>query len=121
MQADRNGPNNFYKKNQLPIRDLIMLFGIPQPGVFFCCNQHEKDMFEKAHERKMNKYKDLVVDCQKQSWRVWHLPVEAGCCGFVGQVMWRALRIVGITATHRRQLIESLGREAEIASMWVRK
>lgn len=78
-------------------------------------------MFEKAHERKINKYKDLVVDCQKRGWRVWCLPVEAGCCGFVGQFMWRALRIVGITATHRRQLIESLGREAEIASMWVWK
>lgn len=35
MQADRNGRNNFYKKNQLPIRDLIMLFDVPQAGVFF--------------------------------------------------------------------------------------
>lgn len=54
MQADRNGRKNFHKKKQFSLRGLIMLFGLPQAGVFFC-NQHEKDMFEKAHERKMNK------------------------------------------------------------------
>lgn len=57
MQADRNGRKfkNFHKKKQFSLRGLILLFGLPQAGVFFCFNQHEKDMFEKAHERKMNK------------------------------------------------------------------
>lgn len=47
MQADCNGRNNFHKKKQFYIRGLIMLFGIPQTGVLFCCNQHKRTCFKK--------------------------------------------------------------------------
>ncbi|XP_061185889.1 uncharacterized protein LOC133193994 [Saccostrea echinata] len=74
---------------------------------------------EDAYERKNLKYQDLVTDCQQNGWKVWFFAVEVGCRGFVGQSMWRAPRVIGITGAERRRLIGSLCREAESASMWL--
>lgn len=67
----------------------------------------------------MNKKKYLVVDSQLRDRCVWYIPVKVGCQCFVRQFMRRSLQIVGVTGTVRRWLIRSLGRKAEMASVWV--
>lgn len=78
-----------------------------------------EERMEDAYERKMGKYQELVADCQERGWRVWCFPVEVGTRGFVGQSLWRALRVIGVIGLERRQLIGRLSREAEIASLWL--
>lgn len=55
-----------------------------------------EERMEDAYERKMGKYQELVADCQERGWRVWCFPVEVGTRGFVGQSLWRALRVIGV-------------------------
>lgn len=78
-----------------------------------------EDRTEQSNKRKMNKKKYLVVDSQLRDRCVWYIPVKVGCQCFVRQFMRRSLQIVGVTGTVRRWLIRSLGRKAEMASVWV--
>ena len=64
-----------------------------------------EERMEDAFERKMGKYQELVADCQGRGWRVWCFPVEVGTRGFVGQSLWRALRVIGVIGLERRHLI----------------
>ena len=43
------------------------------------------DRMEEAFESKKAKYQDRVDECREGGWRVWCLPVEVGCRGFVSQ------------------------------------
>ena len=47
-----------------------------------------EERLEEAHERKKLKYQGLGDDCRDNNGRVWCLPVEVGCRGFVGQSLW---------------------------------
>ena len=78
-----------------------------------------EERMEEAHERKNIKYQQLVEECQEKGWRVWCLPVEVGCRGFVSQSVWRALRVLGVIGKHRRKLIGQLSKGAESASCWI--
>ena len=61
----------------------------------------------RGFEHKKAKYQDLVDECREGGWRVWCLPVEVGYRGFVSQSLWRALPIIGITGTTRKQLVNA--------------
>ncbi|XP_033758242.1 uncharacterized protein LOC117340592 [Pecten maximus] len=121
MRADLKGrmqfPQEIAVTNQRP--DIVLWSTSIKQAVLVELTMPWEERIEEAHERKRNKYQDLVADCQQQEWKMWCLPVEVRCRGFVGQSMWRALRIIGITGPERRQLIGHLSREAELASMWL--
>ena len=78
-----------------------------------------EERIEEANERKLVKHQPLIEDCQQRGWKSWCLPVEVGCRGFVGQSLWQALRILGVTGTVRKKMISEVSREAEAASRWV--
>ena len=39
---------------------------------------------EEAHERKKNRYETLRADCVEKGWICHVIPIEVGCCGFLG-------------------------------------
>ena len=79
----------------------------------------ELERLEEAHERKKLKYQGLVDECRDNNWKVWCLPVQVGCSGFVGQSLWRTLRMLGITVQERKKIIAAAGKEAEQGSQWI--
>ena len=42
-----------------------------------------------------------------------------GCRGFVGQSLWRALRLLGNTGQERKMIITAAGKEVEQGSLWI--
>ena len=48
----------------------------------------ERKRVEESHERKRNKYEELMEECQDKGLAVWCQPVEVGGRGFVGQSVW---------------------------------
>lgn len=43
-----------------------------------------EDKMEEATEKKRARYADLVEECRRQGWKMWCLPFEVSCRGFVG-------------------------------------
>ena len=43
-----------------------------------------KENREEAHEQKKNRYETLCADCVEKGWICHVIPIEAGCCGFIG-------------------------------------
>ena len=106
LQADLRGrmqfPQEIAATNQRP--DIVIWSPSSRPAILVELTVPWEERIEEAYERKRNKYQDLVADCQQRGWRVWCLPVEVGCRGFVGQSLWRAghwCHWYGETATHR--------------------
>ena len=48
-------------------------------------------------------YQELVDDCRHNNWRVWYLPVEVGCRGYVGQSLCRTLQMLGQNRTREKE------------------
>ena len=78
-----------------------------------------EERIEEAHERKREKYEDLVASCREKKWKTWLMPVEVGCRGFVGHSLWSALNILGIVGKARRAICEKAAEEAVRASRWI--
>ena len=92
LQADLRGrmqfPQEIAATNQR--QDIVIWSPSSRQAILVELTVPWEERIEEAYERKRNKYQDLVTDCQQRGWRVWCLPVEVGCRGFVGQSMWRA-------------------------------
>ena len=73
---------------------------------------------DEAHERKFVKYEDLLEECNQKGWQTWNLPVEVGGRGFPAKSCWKALSVLGITGTTRKQA-NNMGKAAEKASSWL--
>lgn len=78
-----------------------------------------EDRLEEAHERKMAKYEELVIDCRKQGWKARCIPIEVGCRGFAGQSLCKALSALGINGVARRGAVKNTTEAAEKASRWL--
>lgn len=121
LKADLNGRMQFPPEvavtNQRP--DIVVWSLSTKQAILVELTVPWEERMEEAYERKKSKYQGLVEDCQHRGWKVWCFPVEVGCRGFVGQSMWRAMRVIGIIGADRRQLISCLCKEAEMASLWL--
>ena len=67
-----------------------------------------------THERKRLKYTDLVEKCIANGWKTWF--VEIGCCGFLGNALWRAFKMLGIAGNEIRANVKEAGRVAKSRS-----
>jgi len=78
-----------------------------------------EDRILEANERKREKYQELVNQCTEAGWKARCEPVEVGARGFIGQSMWRCLRMLGIVGTTRKQALTSVTAMAERTSRWL--
>jgi len=72
-----------------------------------------------AHERKLDRYEDLRMDCAGRGWRCEVFAVEVGCRGFLGKSAVKFLERIGLTSKHLRTAQKEIGQEAEAASAWI--
>ena len=78
-----------------------------------------EDRMEEAHVHKLKKYQALNFESQQNGCKAWNLPVEIGCRGFAGQLLWRELKLLGIEEPARKQLVANVTKQAEAASRWI--
>lgn len=78
-----------------------------------------EERIEEANERKQCKYQSLFLESQQRGWRAWNLPVEVSCRGFPGESLWRALEMLGVRGSSRKNLVENISKRAEAASRWL--
>lgn len=74
---------------------------------------------ELAKERKLARYIELKMECERRGWTSWCYTVEVGCRGFIGQSVMRLLRDVGLSRTDQNKAVRELQEAAEIGSAWV--
>ena len=68
---------------------------------------HEDNM-STAHERKQDRYEELVRECEESGWTTRHYPVEVGCRGFVGLSMRRWLKIAGLSEREISKVVREM-------------
>lgn len=51
--------------------------------------------------------------------KAWNLSVEVGCRGFVGQSLWRTIRLLGIGSKARKQLVANIPKQTKLAFWWI--
>lgn len=78
-----------------------------------------EDRLEEAHERKRNKYEELVINCRKQGLKAKCMPIKVACIGFVGQLLYKSLSALGITGMERRKAMKNITEAAEKALRWL--
>ena len=79
---------------------------------------HE-DNIEKAHERKEQRYKDLVEECEEAGWQASHFPVEVGCRGFVAASTRKWLGTAGLSPRKVAETVMCMQETVEKASHWI--
>ena len=60
-----------------------------------------------ARERKLTKYSELVEECSTNGWKLFYMPVEAGCRGFIATSVWRMTKLLGISSAARKEMVKA--------------
>ena len=79
---------------------------------------HE-DNIEKAHERKEQRYEELVKECEEAGWQAKHFPVEVGCRGFVAVSTRKWLGTAGLGPRKVAETVKLMQETVEKASHWI--
>ena len=74
---------------------------------------------DEAHERKANKYQELVESCRQKQWQASCYPIEVGARGFAGKSLYRMLGRLGLAGTKKTKAIKNILEIAEKASRWI--
>lgn len=78
-----------------------------------------EDRAEVANERKRTKYDELKGECEERGYKVYCLPIEIGCRGFVCQSVWTMCKVVGLQRKENNELRVLCEKTAERSSQWL--
>ena len=78
-----------------------------------------EENMEEAFERKKLRYENLRMECEDKGWARQVMPIEVGCCGFIGRTTTSYLTRLGLTNRARRRATQQLQTAAERASSWI--
>ena len=78
-----------------------------------------EENWEEAHELKKNRYETLHADCVEKGWICHVIPIEVGCCGFLGHSVILFLSKIGITGCSLKVASNCLQATAQHASSWI--
>ena len=67
-----------------------------------------EERINKAFGRKRAKYEGLAGECRRRGWKTWCNPIKVSCRGFGGQLLIRALKLLGIKGLHSRRAIRKI-------------
>ena len=73
---------------------------------------------EEAHKRKKNCYETLHGKCVEKGWICHVIPIEVGCCGFIGHSVISFLSKIGITGCSLKVASNCLQTAAQYVSSW---
>ena len=71
---------------------------------------------EEAHERKKEKYEELVMQCEEHGWRAHCYLFKLGCRGFIAQSAMSFLHSLGVVGKEKRRVCKRLEETAESGS-----
>ena len=78
-----------------------------------------EDRAEVANERKRTKYDELRGECEERGYKVYSLPIEIGCRGFVCRSVWTMCKVVGLQRTEKNTMKAMCEKAAERTSCWL--
>ena len=110
-------PHHILQTTQRP--DLIVHSDVTKQVIIVELTVPRESRVEEAHERKSQKYSDLVSDCSQNGWKCWYFPVEVGCRGFPASSIITMSRYLGISISGKKSLLRDISTEAEQASCWI--
>ena len=64
-------------------------------------------------------YEKLRMECEDKGWACQVMPIEVGCCGFIGRTTTSYLTRLGLTNRARWRATQQLQTAAERASSWI--
>ena len=82
--------------------DVVILSRAARIGIMDELKFPWEDNVEEVHERKKEKYEELVMQCEEHGWRAHFYPFEVGCRGFVAQPLMSFLHCLAVVAKKRR-------------------
>ena len=74
-----------------------------------------EDRAEVANERKRTKFDDLIGECEERGYKVYYLPIEIGCIGFVCKSVWTMCKVIGLHRTEKNTMKAMCEKAAERA------
>ena len=75
--------------------------------------------FAVSQERKLDRYQDLKVDCERNGWKVVLLAVEVGARGYVAHSFVSGMKRLGFFGRSLKRVVEEAGNEALRTSFWI--
>ena len=72
-----------------------------------------------ANERKREKYRELIEECEQNDRKTNYGPIEVGCRGFVGDSLSKALEKIGIVRLAKKKPLKECFEAAERVSRWI--
>ena len=78
-----------------------------------------EENFVWAHQRKLEKYEDLLEQCVKNGWIINVFPIEVGCGGFIAISTSVFFTNLGLPPSDKRKYIEKIQDKALTASVWI--
>ncbi len=74
---------------------------------------------EASHERKLNRYHRLAVQCREKGWQCELFAIEVGARGFVSSSVLSLFKRIGIRKRRCRKALRELSFAAESSSRWI--
>ncbi len=78
-----------------------------------------EERISESHERKLDRYANLQVDCQTAGWSCYNMAIEVGARGFVAESLRSAATSIGIRGRSGKKLVREAGQEALHCSKWI--
>ena len=78
-----------------------------------------EENFDWAHQRKLEKYENLLEQCVRNGWITNVLPIEVGCRGFIANSSSAFLTNIGLPPSDKRKYMEKIQNKALTASVWI--
>ena len=78
-----------------------------------------EERMQSAHEKKMNKYQEIVEESKLRGWSTSLFAVEVGCRGFPSTSLQKFLRCIGLQTRTQKRALKAIGAVAESSSRWL--
>ena len=78
-----------------------------------------EERMQSAHEKKMNKYQEIVEESKLRGWSTSLFAVEVGCRGFPSTSLQKFLRSIGLQTRTQKRALKVIGAVAESSSRWL--
>ena len=99
--------------------DLIMYSNSIKRIIWWELTCPVEENISKNHDKKLDKYAELQVDCQTAGWSCFNVAIEVGARGFAAESLQRAATAIGIRGRAVKKLVREAGQEAMHCSRWI--
>ena len=118
ISADLKGCDRFVPIPTAKKPDLVVWSAEERKVLLIELTEPHEDNIEKAHERKEQRYENLVKDCEEDGWQAKYFPIDVGFTGFVGTSAKKWLWTAGLGPRKVAETMKCTEETVEKASHW---